>query len=210
MRKTKFSLACGAAVLVLAALLALGPAFPAGAESWDISGPWLIEGVGFAEKDFVRVSANLEGNGHFYTVASGDVWCVTSYDLDIKLTVTGFGISAWKDHLEETLHDRVPLPEMHPTVSEPFDKLPAVTTENGLTYRIVFTSATSGTVTVTGFPDVDVAGTIEVNSESAIWRKGTTKPAIDTSKDSGCGVRSWGLAGLLAILPFLFGRFRVK
>ncbi|MBQ9566371.1 MAG: hypothetical protein IJU98_12370 [Synergistaceae bacterium] len=176
--------------------------------AWDISGSWLVEGVGFAEKEFVRVSANLEGVANFYTVQSGDIWCLTGYDLDLTLYASRLGINAWSQHMEERFQDRIPLPETNPSLGESF-KLPAVTKE-GLTCQITFTSATSGTVAVDGTTNMGSVGDVKVGSDSAIWKEGTEKPDVDKSKDSGCRALPVGLLALLAILPFLFFRFRVK
>ena len=177
--------------------------------AWDVSGKWLTEGVGFAEKSFVRVSMNLEGDARLYTAQRGDVWCITSYDMDLTLHASKLGISAWKGHVEETLHDWIPLPEVNPSTNNPF-QLPAVTTKDGLTCQITFTSATSGTVAINGTVDMGSVGNVEIASDTAIWKEGTAKPDIDESKSSGCRVLPRGLFALLAALPFLFFRFRVK
>ena len=204
MRRKSFAMGLGAAALCL--FMLAGGLRAEGA--WDASGKWLTEGVGFAEKSFVRVSLSLEGNANLYTLKSGDIWCVTSYDLDLTFYASKLGINAWSEHREETLHEWIPLPEANPTMNTPF-VLPAVT-EKGLTCQITFTSATGGTIALNGIMDMGSVSNVEIASDTAIWKEGTAKPSIDEGKSSGCRAVPMGLFPLLAILPFLFFRFRVK
>ena len=196
-------------VLALACLLAPGACFADGV-SWNVSGRWLLDGDGFAEKSFVRVSLHAEGDAELYTVVSGDLWYISGYIADVRLTASSLGINTWSDHMEETFSDRIPLPaDLNPSVDDPFE-LPPVTTENGLTYKVTLTSRTGGKVAISGTTDMGSAGSVTVDSDSAIWKEGTPKPDIDTNKDSGCAAGQPGMAGLLVLLPFLFCGFRVK
>ncbi|MBQ9526060.1 MAG: hypothetical protein IJR68_00445 [Fretibacterium sp.] len=209
-------------------MLLLLPVFLAGrgeAISWDISGPWLIEGTGFVDWKGIRSSLELEGKMNVYTVESGDIWAITSYDVDLQLNATRADIGVWDDHLREVFHDHIPLLEsLNPSLGKPFE-LPLVT-KDGLTYRITFTSVTSGKVDISGEDaKLGSVGGLKLGSESALWRKGTSKPNVNDAS-SGCNSGGFGGAGLaiaaLGLWPAtrrersnlvmlrVFRRFRVK
>lgn len=176
--------------------------------SWDISGPWAIEGTGYVDWKGIRSSLELDGDMKIYTVESGDIWAITSYDLTIELDATRAGIGVWDDHLQELFHDRIPLLEsMNPSLGRPFE-LPAITTKDGLTYRITFTSVTSGKVNISGEKcRLGKVGGLKVGSESALWKKGNSKPGVSDSS-SGCNAGLMSGAVLLAALAVL--RFTVR
>ena len=203
------------AVVVVWAFLVFFCAGMGEAASWDISGPWLIEGTGYVDWKGIRSSLELDGNMNIHTVESGDIWAITSYDLDLELDATKAGIGVWDDHLHEVFHDHIPLLEsLNPSLGKPFE-LPLVT-KDGLTYRITFTSVTSGKVEISGEnAKLGSVSSLKLGSESALWRSGTPKPdASDASsgcRASGTGVSGLALAALLLCpLRRLFCRFRVK
>lgn len=167
-------------ILLVAVFLSLvGAAFGA----YDISGRWLIEGAGYAEKGILRVELRDEGTLDIHTKTENGVQYITGYTLKIRLNASKLGINAWENTDTATMTVPIPVPELNPTLNQPFE-LPAVTI-NRMTYKVTFTSTTSGKVKIYGFIDIDVVGTVEINSDSAIWKQGTTKPDID-DKSSGC------------------------
>ena len=177
-------------VLLVAVLLSLvGTAFA----SYDMSGRWLIEGAGFAEKGILRVELKDEGTLDIQTKTENGVQYITGYTLKIRLNASKLGINAWENTDTATMLVPIPVPELNPTLNQPFE-LPAVTVDK-MTYKVTFTSTTSGTVKIYGFMDIDMVGTTEINSDSGIWKQGTPKPNID-DKGSGCNA---GIS-LLALL----------
>lgn len=193
MRETMSAWARRAAVVSLVALVVC----VAWAEaSWDVAGRWLIDGAGHGEKGFVRLRLSLDGTMDIHASKDdeGRRW-LTGWDIDLRIGTTRADIRTWRDHIEERLHVPVPLPELRPTVSDPFE-LPPVTHE-GLTYRVTLTSESSGKVRISGWIDLDVIGKTDIDSESAIWKAGTPKPDLDSSVESGCDA---GLGGACVAL----------
>ena len=186
---------------VAAALLALcGSIRPAAAEpvSYDIAGRWLMQGEGFGEKSPVRIQLTLDGYLDLHTDVVGGQRCITGYDLWLRIDATRLTIKTWSERYSETLKVPVPLPELRPTLNKPF-VLPEVRTKEGLTYKVTLTSVSSGKVDIYGVIDLDVVGSTEINSESIVWKEGTSKP--DTKQLlSGCGIGS-GAGFLLLLLP---------
>ena len=199
------------------------------AEDYDISGNWLVHGEGFVEKSFVRSSLELEGNMTLTTrtlreisrdiqaliidnqtvtdlsneLLDSDMKALTDYNIHIRLDATELNIKAWEEYLLNGINIPVLLPEMRPTNNNPFT-LPAVTYE-GLTYQVTFTGIDSGTVKITGYIDVDLVGDCEVNSDSSIWREGTSEPARSSSSsgcNSGMGIFAFALL-LTGVLKFV-------
>jgi hypothetical protein len=156
-----------------------------------------LEGTGYARKDFVRVELTDDGYLDIQTGMVDDVRHVLGYSVLFRLNASKLGINAWEYTKTVTLEYPVPLPELHPTVNKPF-KLPPVTVDD-LTYGVVFTSITSGTVDISGKLDVDVVGAVGIDSASAIWKEGTEKPDIP-DKSSGCNA---GMAGMIWMIPGL-------
>ncbi|MBQ7215843.1 MAG: hypothetical protein IJS39_07640 [Synergistaceae bacterium] len=213
----KLLLAC--MILVMGSVSAIG-------EEYDISGLWNIEGEGFAEKSFVRVSLALDGDMTLTTastqevldnavsqdlvrqeyadradILSGDVRFLTGYDIHLKITATNLDISAWSDHLPNGIRIPVPLPTEIPSASYPYE-LPVQANIDGLNYKVTLTSAVSGKVRITGYADFDVIGSTEINSECLVWKNGTPKPQSDGSSSSGCDS---GFLGLYAVMmPVIF------
>ena len=166
---------------------------------YDIAGQWLINGEGYGEKSFLRLTLSLDGSLKVYTAVNEEGWrTITGYDIDLRIGTSRLDIRTWTDHIEERLHIPIPLPELRPTLNDPFE-LPAIKHED-LNYQVIFTSESSGKVKIYGYIDLDVVGTTEVNSESVIWKSGTTKPSIDDNVNSGCQAGDWGLAALAWLL----------
>lgn len=189
-------------LMVIGALLLMaGAAFA----EYDISGRWLLEGTGYAEKGGLRVSLEDEGYLDINTETTDGVQYLTGYDVKVTLDASKLGINAWEYKNSVTLQTPVKIPELDPTTNEPFE-LPAVTVD-GMTYQITFTTTESGTIKIYGDLDVDTVGTVEINSESAIWKEGTEKPDIP-DMSSGCNA-GMSLGVLLTLLP-LVGLYRRK
>ncbi len=213
----KILLAC--MIVVLGSVSAIG-------EEYDISGFWYIEGDGFVEKEFVRVSLELDGYMLLTTastqeilddavsrdlvrqeyadradILSGDVRFLTGYDIDLTITATNLNIRAWSDHIPNGIRIPVPLPTQIPSASYPYE-LPVQPRVDGLTCKITLTSATSGIVKITGYIDLDVVGETEINSECLIWKRGTTKPQSDGESSSGCDTGNSGLYAVMMLVIF--------
>jgi hypothetical protein len=165
---------------------------------YDISGRWLLEGGGFAEKGVLRVELTDEGVLDIRTQLEDEVRHVAGYNVRLRLDASKLGISAWEYSKAMDLTPSIPIPDLNPTVNDPF-KLPPVTID-GLTYEVTFTSITSGTVKIYGNLDVDVAGKVEIDSVSAIWKEGTEKPDIP-DMSSGCNSGIVWMALIFGFFP---------
>ena len=148
MRKTIFSII--AVILLLAEKTAYA--------DYDISGRWLLEGGGFAEKSALRVELTDEGFLDIQTQIEGDVRYVLGYSVGLWLNASKIGVNAWEYHKKVDLEFPIPMPSLDPTMSEPFE-LPPVTVDR-LTYEVTFTSLLSGTVKIYGHLDIDVVGDV--------------------------------------------------
>lgn len=173
-------------------------------EDYDIAGQWNLKGSGHVDKGVVRSSLALNGKLNIYTAStpeilanttsrdlvdenllSGDLRFITGYDIYLRIDATTLGIKVYDDNIPNGIRIPVPLPEMRPTVNEPYS-LPPVTYDN-LTYTVKFTSIYSGTVEIRGvIDDIDVINSVELDSECITWKEGTPEPHIDEEKDSGC------------------------
>ena len=167
--------------------------------AYDMTGRWLIEGGGYAEKGIVRVELKDEGTLDINTTTKNGVQYITGYTLKIRLNASKLGINAWENNSTITFQNPIPVPSLNPTLNEPFD-LPAVTVDR-MTYKVRFTKTTSGTVKIYGFMDIDTVGTVEINSDSAVWKQGTPKPIIDDDK-SGCNA-GFSIIALLLGTPLI-------
>ena len=178
------------------------------AEDTITPGKWNIYGQGFIEKDFVRLKLGLEGEMNldiknvedvedevmaltdgneiiFRQLVSNDMKALTSYDIKLELTLTGAEISAWSEHLPNTLKIPVLLPEKIPTEEYPFE-LPTITKDK-LSYTLKFTSSSSGVLRVEGYIDVDTVGECEVKTDCTVWNSAVEKmPALSSDTSSGC------------------------
>ncbi|MBQ4468657.1 MAG: hypothetical protein II917_00760 [Synergistaceae bacterium] len=183
-------------------------------EEYDLAGLWHIEGGGFARKNFVKASLELTGDMNLVTktlrdardqinriisdevaididtidegILDSDMKVLTSYDINMKLTVTDFEIRAWKEYLPNGIKIPVLLPEKVPS-GEYNLTLPPVT-YGKLTYQVTFTSATSGIIIISGYIDVDIVGECEIYSETDIWKDTSTRPGNSNSAKGGCNV----------------------
>lgn len=168
--------------------------------AYDMTGRWLIEGGGYAKKDILRVELSDEGTLDILSKTENGTQYITGYTLNIRLDASKLGIKAWNNTDTATFQVPVPMPEFNPTVNKPFE-LPAVTVDR-MHYQVTFTSINSGTVKIYGFMDVDTAGTIEIDSLSAVWKQGTPKPNID-DKSSGCNTAGLSLFTVLLGTPLM-------
>lgn len=196
MRKTVTGL-----LLIVVLLSLAGAAFAA----YDMTGRWLIEGSGYAEKGAVRVALKDEGTLDIHTKTEGRVQYITGYALKIRLNASKLGINAWENSSTITFQTPIQVPSHNPTSNAPFD-LPTIKVDR-MTYKIRFTSTTSGTAKIYGFMDIDNVGTVEINSDNIVWKQGSPKPIIDDNMN-GCNV-GVSLLGLLMGTP-LFVLMRRK
>jgi hypothetical protein len=169
---------------------------------YDITGRWLLEGGGHAEKGVLRVELTDEGYLDIRTETVNGVRCILGYSVLFRLNASKLNINAWEYKKTVDLEYPVPLPSLHPTANEPFELLP-VTVDN-LTYKVVFTSITSGTVDIYGDLNVDYVGAVGIDSTSVIWKEGTQKPDI-SDKSSGCNAGMAGMAWMILALAPLKG-----
>jgi hypothetical protein len=197
MRRRKFLF------LTVAVLFLTGLASKTAFAEYDIAGWWLLEGNGYAEKSFVRTELADVGRLNIKTQTEDGVQYLLGYSLDLWLDVSRFNINAWKYSRVVSWDVPIPLPELDPTMNDPFE-LPPVTVE-GLTYELALTTTTSGTVKIYGYLDIDVVGTVGINSMSTIWKNGTKRPIDTSGLSSGCNTSwtIWTLLTLLTLLPLL-------
>ena len=203
-------------ILLACAILVLGCQSVI-AEDYDVAGLWHIGGTGFVEKDFVRISLELEGDMTLTTATtqeikdnvisrdlvsddllSGDLKFLTTYDINMKISATMADISVWKDHIPNGIRVPVPLPEEAPSKEFPYT-LPVAVEHEGLTYQVTLTSTVSGKIRITGIVDFNELSGVEINSDCAFWKDGTQKPELEEETDSGCNSGFGGLMLLLAI-----------
>ena len=196
-----------------------------------LPGKWNVEGTSFIEKGIVRLSLKIEGTANQTTdelknlaenidkiiedneekarnIINENRRVLTGCELDLKLYIfdkAGFDIKAWDEYIENAIQIPVLLPEMRPTISDPFI-LPSVTRDD-LTYTLTFESESSGKLRVRGYVDVDNVGTCEINADCALWRAGTTKPELDKETSSGCNNNSGlGIFAAFIVLLMMLGR----
>lgn len=179
-------------VVLLIALLVAGAAFAA---DYLIGGRWLAEGSGYAEK-VVRVSLNAAGTLDISSTVQDGVESITGYDIWCELTASKLGINAWSYRQNQVLSTPIPIKDFNPSMSDPF-RLPAFTID-GLTYTVVLTSVSSGTVEIRGDVDIDGVGTCRVSADCVIWKEGTPRPNVSDS-DSGCNT-GFGVSALFILV----------
>ena len=187
-----------------------------------LPGKWNVYGKGFGEKSFVRLSLEVKGIANQSTeelknlsasvdkvidnnqevlrsAVNENRRVLTSCDVELTLYITGAGIKTWTEHIPNAVKIPVLLPEISPTVNNPF-VLPSVTLDN-ITYTITFESETSGKLRIKGYVDVDVVGTCEINADCALWRDGTARPALEEETSSGCNSFNFGIfSAFIALL----------
>ncbi|MBQ7156140.1 MAG: hypothetical protein IJR85_11390 [Synergistaceae bacterium] len=204
----KILLACAMVVLCCQSVIA---------EDYEVAGLWNIKGTGFVEKSFLRISLELDGDMTLTTATtqevkdnvvsrdlvsddllSGDLKFLTAYDINLKISATTAGITAWKDHIPNGIRVPVPLPEMAPSKEMPYT-LPIAIENEGLTYQVTLTSSESGKVRITGIIDFDEISGVEINSDCAFWKAGTKMPALEEETDSGCNS---GFGALMLLLVY--------
>ena len=192
-----------------------------------LPGKWNVEGTSFIEKGIVRLSIKVEGTANQTTdelknlaenidkiidnneekarnIINENRRVLTGCELDLRLYIfdkAGFDIKAWNEYIENAVKIPVLLPEMRPTISDPFI-LPSVT-YNNLNYTLTFESESSGKLRVKGYVDVDTVGTCEINADCALWRDGTTKPELDKETSSGCNSGYGIFAACIAFIVLL-------
>ena len=210
-------------VFVLVFLLLCNPFTMNASEYTDtiLPGQWNIHGDGFGEKGVIRLSLEVEGNAIqttdfvknlsesvdkiidnneevFRSVVNSERKVLTACNVDLTLRITGAGIKAWKENIPNAVQIPVLLPEIRPTMNDPF-VLPSITLNN-ITYTITFESESSGKLRVQGYTDVDKVGTCEINADCALWRDGTEAPQTASETKSGCNSGIGFLTALTALL----------
>jgi hypothetical protein len=191
---------------VLAAAAVLFLFSKAAFADYDVGGSWLLEGGGYAQKSILRVELTDDGVLDIQTQVEDGVRYVLGYSVNLWLNASKLGINAWKYSKTVSLQIPVPIPELDPTLNDPFE-LPPVTVDK-LTYAVAFTTTTSGTVNIYGKLDIDVVGEVEINSASAIWKEGTEKPDIPDVA-SGCNAGA-GTGAKIAGMALALGFFLVR
>jgi opacity protein-like surface antigen len=187
------------AATALAAALSASAALAAEKSAAD---DWYVEGGGYAQKDIVRVSLNTNGGLLIKSQVADGVEYITGYEAWGELNASKLNINAWRYEGKYEFREPVEAGSFNPTLGEPYS-LPPFTID-GLTYSVVLTRADAGTVKISGYVDIDVAGRTEINADCAIWRQGTPKPEIPDT-ESGCDAGA-GAPALFALGAALLGR----
>lgn len=203
-----------AALIIILSCSSINAAINSESESYDLAGLWHIDGGGFAKKDFVKASLELTGEMQLETrtlrelssdinqivsdevkiniesldkyIFDSSMKALTSYNIDMELTVTELEIRALKEYLPNGIKIPVLLPDKVPSGGYNL-KLPPVT-YGKLTYQVTFTSATSGIIIISGYIDVDIVGECEIYSETDIWKDSSTRSGNSGSAKGGCNV----------------------
>ena len=156
-----------------------------GTEDFNVAGKWLINGTGHVDKSFVRSRLELSGYINFQTSEGEEIQMIESYDAYIRIDATTLNIKVYDEYITNGIQLSVPVPARIPTEEYPIE-LPTLTYD-GLTYDVKITGTNSGTVLITGVvKDVGIIGDVEIETESKIWREGTSEPETDSGKSSGC------------------------
>ena len=193
-------------VCIALTLMLVSSTAHADSESFDVSGTWLIKGVGHVDKSFVRSSLELSGYMNLQTensdVLSQDLRLLTSYDIYLRIDATTLNVKVYDKHIENGIRVNVPVPTRIPTAAYPIE-LPDITYDD-LTYSPTITGSNSGTLTIKGVvKDVSIIGDVDLDSDCKFWRAGTPEPSIDESKSSGCNS---GFGLMMLALMLLHGR----
>jgi hypothetical protein len=173
------------------------------AAAYPVGGRWLIEGNGFAERGFLRVSLWTQGTVAIKSQTSEGTEYLTGYDVWGELNASRLGINTWGYQGKYEPPNPISVGEFEPTLNEPF-RIPTFSIGK-LNYTITLTDVNSGVVNISGFVDIDVVGETEINADCAIWREGTLKPQIPDS-GSGCDAGAGSLALLLSFGAVFIGR----
>ena len=186
-----------------------------------LPGLWNIEGTSFVEKNFVRISFELDGEMNQAVdvlknldedidkiiddneevsreIVNEDRKVLTSCNINLTiyaLDKAGFDVKVWEGNVDNAVQIPVLLPEARPTLSNPF-QLPTVKVDD-LNLTVTFTSESSGKLRVQGYIVVDNVGTCEINADCALWRDGTEKPALEEETSSGCNSRIFSTFAVL-------------
>ena len=218
----KILIACVILLLMCAALSA--------ESSYDINGLWHIHGEGFAEKGFVRVSLELFGDMNITTNTineisrdlkevisngltikvdpvhdewlEGDMKAITKYEIHMRLNATGLSIKAWEEGFPNGIKIPVMLPEIRPTVDDPF-VFPAYSYDD-IKYQLSITGIDSGKLRLNGYVNVNTVGKCELNADCVVWKDGSKEPQRESETSSGCN-SGVGLVMLL-LLPGVIKR----
>ena len=188
------------------------------------SGEWELYGEGFAEKGFVRMSLEIDGDMNI-SVSSlsglpasvvnvvSDDWetvisrdeagffydCLTGLDMNLRVYASSLGMKIYDDYMPNGITEPYLMLDFIPSLNEPL-VLPDLPME-GMLVRLTLTSENAGKVWIRGNINTSYAGEIELNTECAIWKKGTERPGLDNGGKSGCdsGV------GTIAVMILLAG-----
>ena len=207
-------------------------------EDTILPGLWHIKGTGFGEYSPIRLSLNLTGSMNVETktlneiskdvttilsedasteialdlenseILSSDMKALTSYDIYLKLNLTGAHFKVWDENYPNGIKIPVLLPHMRPSISKPF-VLPTVTIvddDSTTNVTVSFVSPSSGTVRIRGITHVSGLGDCEINADCALWKDGYPEPALEEETKSGCNSGLGFFAALVALLVFEIGR----
>ena len=203
--------------ILLSFLIVLISCISVSGEVYDISGLWHIDGEGFAKDSSsgIKLRGKIGTSMNIYTQPlsevsqdiidaenySEDIKCLTGYDVHLRIDLSMFKINAWEQDIPSGIRTPIPLPEIRPTLNEPFYlfSFSIDNEEQNMNYALYLTSIYSGIIKINGvIRDLDVVGDVEIDSESAVWLDGTEKP--ETEEGSGCNSGMNMLMLLLMIL----------
>ena len=196
-----------------------------------IPGLWYIKGTGYGEYSPIRLKLTLEGTMNVETktlneisndvttilsedasteialdlenseVLSSDMKALTSYDIYLRLNLTGLQVKAWDEEYPNGIKIPVLLPAMRPSTSKPF-VLPTVRIdddESTIDVTVSFVSPSAGKVRISGVADVS-GFDCEIQGDCKIWRAGYSEPELEESTNSGCNTGLGIISALAALL----------
>ena len=188
-------------VVICALILSLTVNVSNSKESTWLARDWLTKGNGWAEKEIVRASGNDKGSLLFGITSDPEGnFFVKSIDIKAELNISRFNIEAWDFSEITTFNVPIPIPEVEPTIANPFHIKIApfnTSTLERASYEMWIESSSSGRIILKGVLK-EVSG-IEFNLENVLWQRGTPEPS-DPDNESGCN----SFFRLLALLPVIF------
>ena len=203
--------------------------FAVAAEGYGtFSGEWNIEGEGFAEKSFVRTQLEIKGNMNVSACSLSDLpesvvnvmssdWetlisrdevrglyqlldCLTGLSMNLSVYASSLGVNVYEENNPNEITDPYLFLDIIPSLENPLE-FPDMNIGK-MNIRLTLTSENAGKVWLKGNINTSYLGLgeVEINTECAIWKNGTQRPALSGGGKSGCDS---GMSIFAAMILFL-------